>query len=230
MAGLLNRPNRLSERPGDVPPVSNSAPNHFVLDASDRGPLGQHARFASKRHPIVAARVIDPLSSSSPTAIARLVIAVGVDSVKGRSSWTRPHVAVEDRKVCHPRGVHCYPPPSVVGETPVVVVAASPLCCGPGDIFWRGGEPVPTDAIAQRGSPETPTTPRVPFPKATRVYKSGSPAVAGAFPPHGFVDLGRSALHDQASEPLSSQIQKVHTQMLSQNNNKAYPPAKAVQS
>jgi hypothetical protein len=114
------RPSTVSHRFGqdtlDRPTKSQATMNGCIVNTQSGGPLIDRQSFTVECQAMVHPAIVHLLKLSSPAAVARLVVAIIVDAIKGvLLAGPRPHVIVEVLERVSPAATDLNTPPAVVG-------------------------------------------------------------------------------------------------------------------
>jgi len=140
MASALVFPSGSSEGAFVAPFVVKAHVQGALADSNMATPLGHGSRNTIERHLSICSRVVQLLNHRRPPAISRLVVPIGVDTVKRvRRGRARPHVFIERLEAMEPSTAHGDAPSPVVPKALVFGVEASLLHLPPrGELFCLG--------------------------------------------------------------------------------------------
>lgn len=188
----LNRPSR--PQPED---------NRCAAYAGAIRPLGQGRRLPVVRQDSVVAAVIILLLACGPSAVRRLVVPVGVDSVERHPVWALPHIFKEGQERVSPPLAHRYPATAIHGIASCPGVVAPTFHGDPGVV--RGGL-----GAAVSFSVKTAAAACVAAPEVWASNVALFPAVATACPsPRSSCStLLSPSEHDEASESTALHLNR----------------------
>lgn len=182
------------------PTVVQSVTQRRWVQIEKLGPLGVGKSFAAMRQVIVLARVVGLLLLSGPSDVARLVVAVVIDAVKGMAGRrTSANVAEEGGETLSPFVVHTDAASAVVLEVARTRNVASRPCLLPDAVFRH----LRTAVCRYAFQPQTTATRRVSSPQGMRGYLSGVTAIAHARPRDISALICSASAHRQPSESLA---------------------------
>jgi hypothetical protein len=187
----------------------------FVIDASASGELNQGDSLSAVEDEHVSPSVLGLLAPSSPSAIARFVVAVGVNSIKRVAYWTRSHIGEKGRSARAPFFAHSNTSASVHLEPYRVRVVTPLFSLAPRTVF-RGdsGRPSFTErrSVCSRMKPndfplEAATTTSSASQKVIPIdWLFGSAFTAAQPLDSSAPDIVRSAQHGQSPESLPGHV------------------------
>ena len=184
---------------------------NLLVQSEITSPFRKRSGFAAPIQNHVVASVVALFHASRPAHVARLVMAVVVDTIQGQLwRWPLSHVAQERSEIAPPRLHDRNPPTAVVVEQMVARVQASRLDAFPEGIFGRAFAAVLRQQVATDFTVEATTTARDTAKQVRARDKGLITAVARAVPRDLFSLRWAANIYHQSREALAAQVAHLH--------------------
>lgn len=203
---------RLRQDSFDAPSQVVSTVQHGVTEPCFAGPSLQRLGRSVPRQVNRSSGVMHVFGSSRPSAVARLVAKVIVDTVKLEAFRTFAHVAEKCRKVVAPLFAHGDAAASVVGVftvagTEAASLRAIPAVVRPTGAVFPGRVPVFGHSGLGISGLVASTADGSPGRQTVGQDESFGAAIAGASP-HKLIVSALRGVHEQFTEPLSAKFRR----------------------